>query len=423
MVANYPFDGNKMGEDKVYSASPDDAIFKHLALTYSKSHASMGIGDHCYDVCGSDTKSLLNEKFPDGITNGAKWYSLYGGMQDWNYLHTNCFEITLELGCRKYPYAKDMPKYWQDNKRSLLKFIMESHRGIYGMIRDDNDAGISNATIHIKDLNHDIVSSKDGDYWRILLPGEYQVSVSMQGFRTAHRTVTITKEGKFTYQKSFLIVLFLTSIYVNELYANYIRIDLNIQTGTPSKRVDFSLIRGSKDLSSSIPEAKLVTDLNDQEIGMGSVISDYKTDSSLLKPKNETVDNNNIEDHPLFAKIHAKPSENQAKLIISDGVGVSRSLMEKSDESKYLFLICAIIVLPSILLLIYMYGLMDKSKYHNKLGFSRLPTNNIDEISEGTKFMKKPGRAASRLSEDIEDGNFSESEDELYCAQDYNRYS
>lgn len=46
-----------------------------------------------------------------------------GGMQDWNYLNTNCFEVTIELGCVKYPLAKYLPKYWEQNRRSLLEFI------------------------------------------------------------------------------------------------------------------------------------------------------------------------------------------------------------------------------------------------------------------------------------------------------------
>ena len=63
------------------------------------------------------------EYFKDGITNGAQWYSVAGGMQDWNYLHSNCLELTIELGCWKYPFAKDLGGYWKANEYALLVFM------------------------------------------------------------------------------------------------------------------------------------------------------------------------------------------------------------------------------------------------------------------------------------------------------------
>ena len=62
----------------------------------------MHYGHPCTEGCGPQ------ETFENGMTNGAAWYILYGGMQDYNYLHTNCFEITIELGCFKYPPASEL---------------------------------------------------------------------------------------------------------------------------------------------------------------------------------------------------------------------------------------------------------------------------------------------------------------------------
>ena len=44
-------------------------------------------------------------------------------MQDWNYVNTNCFEITLELGCVKFPMPDKLPGFWEENKEALLNFM------------------------------------------------------------------------------------------------------------------------------------------------------------------------------------------------------------------------------------------------------------------------------------------------------------
>ena len=56
------------------------------------------------------------ENFPEGIVNGQMWYPVAGGMQDWNYWNTGCFELTVELGCVKFPAEEYLEQYWEANK-------------------------------------------------------------------------------------------------------------------------------------------------------------------------------------------------------------------------------------------------------------------------------------------------------------------
>ena len=72
---------------------------------------------------GTPCPASSNEEFPGGIVNGAAWYVVSGGMQDWNYLNSNCFEITLEIGCFKFPPASKLPDFWLDNREALLAYI------------------------------------------------------------------------------------------------------------------------------------------------------------------------------------------------------------------------------------------------------------------------------------------------------------
>ncbi|MGH0166103.1 UNVERIFIED_CONTAM: hypothetical protein FKN15_050009 [Acipenser sinensis] len=184
VVANYPFDKSRearvRGYRKTsYSATADDKIFKKLARTYSYAHGWMHQGWNCGDY------------FDEGITNGASWYSLAKGMQDFNYLHTNCFEITLELSCNKFPAAQELQREWLGNREALVSYLEQVHLGIKGMVYDENNNGIKNAVISIYGINHDITTGVDGDYFRLLLPGTYTVTASAEGYQPSTSTVTV----------------------------------------------------------------------------------------------------------------------------------------------------------------------------------------------------------------------------------------
>jgi len=137
VVASYPFDDSARHRSGFYSKSPDDEFFKFVAKKYADNHRVMRTGNGC----NGDT-------FPGGITNGAKWYDVPGGMQDYNYVHSNCFEITLELSCCKHPPASTLLQEWMKNKESLLQYMEAVHTGIKGEVIDSDTGNfVQNAAI------------------------------------------------------------------------------------------------------------------------------------------------------------------------------------------------------------------------------------------------------------------------------------
>nr|XP_032806471.1 inactive carboxypeptidase-like protein X2 [Petromyzon marinus] len=176
LVVTYPFDAaREPWRAREPSATPDEQIFRWLAFLYASTHRTMT--DANRRVChGQDfTKD-------EGVINGAEWHAVTGSMGDFSYLHTNCFEVTMELSCDKFPHETELPQEWENNREALLVFLEQVHRGIKGIVTDADGEGIPNAIISVDEINHDVTTASGGDYWRLLNPGEYRVTARKEGF-------------------------------------------------------------------------------------------------------------------------------------------------------------------------------------------------------------------------------------------------
>jgi len=155
--------------------SPDHDRFFQLASVYAKSHRVM----------------QYSTEFKNGITNGAEWYTLYGGMQDWNYEALNCMEITIELSDVKYPRAELLEQFWKENQVSMLAYIEQVHTGIAGVVTNSQGEPLA-ASIAVHGVDKKIYTDPlHGDFYRLLVPGEYQISASANGFETEAKVVVI----------------------------------------------------------------------------------------------------------------------------------------------------------------------------------------------------------------------------------------
>ena len=143
----------------------------------------------------------MTSLYSTGYTNGADWYVIHGGRQDYFTYFQHCREVTIELSNTYITPASQLENYWNYNCNSLLGYLENALYGLQGIVKDAYGNPLS-ATITILGLDTEYSTAINdpacGDYIRMLLPGTYNIQISVNGYEPQTFNNIVITEGQKT---------------------------------------------------------------------------------------------------------------------------------------------------------------------------------------------------------------------------------
>ena len=173
-VVNYPW-------DNTHTLHADDDWWQYVSREYA-------------DLAQSVNSNYMND-LDNGITNGAQWYMIGGGRQDYMNGYRQCREVTIECSTTKKPQGSQLPNFWDYNHNSMLTYMEECLNGVHGFVYDAaTGQPLEGVTITVQghDDEYSIVSSHEvGDFHRPIKGGTYTFVFSKEGYLSQTIEVTV----------------------------------------------------------------------------------------------------------------------------------------------------------------------------------------------------------------------------------------
>ena len=173
-VMNYPW-------DNTHTLHADDAWYQLISHEYA-------------DLTHQVNPSYMTD-YNNGVTNGASWYMIGGGRQDYMNGYAQCRELTIECSNTKLPSASQLPTFWNINKNSIFAFMNQCLNGIHGTVTDAESGLPIEATLTLvgHDDEYSPVSTQlpGGDYHRPVKAGTYTARFTANGYESFQTPVTV----------------------------------------------------------------------------------------------------------------------------------------------------------------------------------------------------------------------------------------
>ncbi len=164
-LVNYPW-------DTWSTRHVDDTWYQYISRNYATS-------------VQNDSPSGYFTEQNNGITNGYDWYTTDGCRQDWMNYFQQCREVTIEISGTKLLNNTLLPDYYNYNRQAFIDFLKEAQYGIRGVVTDELGNPLeAEIFINLHDNANSAVHSQsdNGDFYRPIAEGIYNVTVSCSGY-------------------------------------------------------------------------------------------------------------------------------------------------------------------------------------------------------------------------------------------------
>jgi len=273
-VVNYPWDSN-------YSLHVDNDWFKFISQEFADSVQHYGRSGYFTDVESN------------GITDGADWYIVYGGRQDYITNFQQGREVTIEIdeeivvnnSISKISPEDSLINLWNYNYRSFLDYLEQAMYGIHGIVTDSLTGKPIRAKIELPGHDNDssviYSGSNCGDYYRLVSSGTYNIQFSATGYISKEISNVTVNNRQATHlnvllNKGNIIILQNLTEHEFSIYPNPCKDFLNVKADKiNSANIEIIDITGKK--RTMLNNANLSLPLNTSQLNPGFYLIKVQT--------------------------------------------------------------------------------------------------------------------------------------------------
>jgi carboxypeptidase D len=152
----------------------DDPLMVRMARKYADANRTM--------------RANSGGSFERGVTYGYEWYEVDGGMQDWSIHYRASTHGTVELSYAKWPPASQLPRFWDENRESMISYLENGLYGFHLRIVSAEGEPVAKPTVKIASLGRDLTYATHHLH-RTALPGAQTVRISAPGYAPFEKTL------------------------------------------------------------------------------------------------------------------------------------------------------------------------------------------------------------------------------------------